>query len=54
LENKKLDTSCTGCEFLKLIYELDDRQYSFGCDSNLTCDKIKQKEDENNDRSTSR
>ena len=43
-KNYNLDTNCRLCEQLKLIYELDDRQYYFGCTSQLTCNKIKEKE----------
>jgi len=53
MTNQQADNYCSGCKFLKLIYELDDRQYYFGCESKITCDKIKEKELDKDDRSTS-
>lgn len=29
--------NCKDCIFLKVIYQLDEDQYQFGCDNQLTC-----------------
>jgi len=50
MTDQPADSYCKGCKFLKLIYELDDRQYYFGCESKMTCDKIKESEENKNGR----
>jgi len=54
MDEKPAGNYCKGCEFYDMVYDLDDRQYYFGCASTLTCDKIKEKELDKNDRSASR
>lgn len=39
MTDQPADSYCKGCKFLKLIYELDDRQYYFGCESKPVCKK---------------
>jgi len=48
MTDQPADSYCKGCEFLKLIYELDDRQYYFGCENRLTCNKVEESEENKN------
>jgi len=45
-----LDTNCRICDHLKLMYELEDRQYYFGCESNVGC-IFKDKEEQDRSKS---
>jgi len=39
MTDQPADSYCKGCKFLILRYELEDRQYYFGCECKLVCKK---------------
>lgn len=37
---------CRDCPFLKVLYQLEEDQYQFGCDNQLTCKYVKEEEND--------
>lgn len=46
MTDQPADSYCKGCKFLILRYELEDRQYYFGCEKQV-CMKEEVEEDNN-------
>lgn len=37
-------SGCKDCVFLRVLYQLEEEQYQFGCDNQLTCKYIEEEE----------